>query len=300
VRRLAALWVLCAAAVAWQPAWAAMFGACDRATDLSARQQDALLRFGDAIKAELGRSGRGVALLSRSGTDLSRFGLRYSHAGLSVRSGLDTPWAVRQLYFACDEHRSRLFDQGMAAFVMGTREPDIGYVSAVFLPVDESLALERSARDTTLALQMLGPDYSANAYPFSPRYQNCNQWVAELMAAALGDLPRSTDARGQSQQWLLAHGYRPTLFDVQPRVLMGLVPLLPALHDDDHPPADLELGVFRVSMPAALEDFVRQSLPQAERVEFCHTAHHVVVHHGWSALPEGCEPTDGDAVLPLD
>ena len=34
------------------------------------------------------------------------------------------------------------------------------------------------------ALALLGREYSANAYPFSPRYQNCNQWVAELLATA--------------------------------------------------------------------------------------------------------------------
>jgi hypothetical protein len=289
-----------AAAGPWPAAHAGVLRACDQPTDRTPRQQDALLRFGAAIKAELEQSGRGVALVSRSGTDLSRFGVRYSHAGLSVRAGLDTTWAVRQLYFACDDRKPRLFDQGMAGFVMGTYEPDIGYVSVVLLPEADSQGLQRAVLDTRLALQILADDYSANAYPFSRRYQNCNQWVAELLAAARGELARSDDTRGQAQQWLKDNGYAPTVFDVQPRPLMWIAPLLPALHTDDHPPEDLAQSVFRVSMPAALEGFVRQLLPLAERLEFCHDSRHIVVHRGWSPLPEGCEPAEGDTVLPFD
>ncbi len=275
-------------------------GACDHPTVRTPRQQDALLSFGAAIKSELERSGRAVALVSRTGTDLSRFGVRYSHAGLTVRSGLDTPWAVRQLYFSCDERQPRLFDQGMAGFVMGTREPGIGYVSLVFLPEDESPGLQRAVLDTPLALQILAPAYSANAYPFSLRYQNCNQWVAELLAATRSDLAPAAETRGEAQQWLKDNGYVPTVFDVQPRPLMWIAPLLPALHTDDHPADDLAQNLFRVSTPASVEGFIHQMWPQSVRVELCHTERHIVVHRGWSALPEGCEPAEGDTVLPLD
>ena len=159
---------------------------CNEPAPLSAAQNDRLIRFGAIVKAELERSGASVALIARSGLDLSRFGQRYSHAGVSLKAGPESPWAVRQLYFDCDERRPRLFDQGMAAFVLGGDEPTLGYVSVLLLPPAPAAALESTALDNRQALALLGREYSANAYPFSPRYQNCNQWVAELLAIAWG------------------------------------------------------------------------------------------------------------------
>ena len=97
---------------------------CDRAQDITATQQDRLLRFAAVVREALAASGATAALISRSGTDLSRFGLRYSHAGIALATGLadgrDMPWAVRQLYYACAEGAPRLFDQGLAGFISGS------------------------------------------------------------------------------------------------------------------------------------------------------------------------------------
>jgi len=68
---------------------------CDRAAPMSAQQQDRLLSFAALIKRELDGSGESVALIARSGTDLSRFGLRYLHAGVSLKASDNAPWSVR-------------------------------------------------------------------------------------------------------------------------------------------------------------------------------------------------------------
>ena len=86
------------------------------------------------MKAELDQSGAQMALVSRSGLALQRLDQRYSHAGVSLKASDNTPWSVRQLYYACDEQRPRLFDQGMSGFVMGANDPDEGYLSIVLLP----------------------------------------------------------------------------------------------------------------------------------------------------------------------
>ena len=171
-------------ALATGDAHAGLVAYCSEPAPLSAAQNDRLIRFGAIVKAELERSGGSVALIARSGLDLNRFGQRYSHAGVSLKTGPESPWAVRQLYLDCDERRPRLFDQGMAAFVLGGDEPTLGYVSVLLLPPAPAAALESTALDNRHALALLGREYSANAYPFSPRYQNCNQWVAELLATA--------------------------------------------------------------------------------------------------------------------
>jgi hypothetical protein len=114
----AAALALCCAAGAAQAASAAL-QYCDRAATASAAQQDALLRLAALVRDELDASGARVALLARSGHDLTRFGQHYSHAGIGLRADAAAPWEVRQLYYACDERRGRLYDQGLAGFVLG-------------------------------------------------------------------------------------------------------------------------------------------------------------------------------------
>jgi hypothetical protein len=157
---------------------------CDRPLPLSAQQQDRLLQVAALVRRELEASGDDVALISRSGLNLQRFGIRYSHAGLSLKTNDGVPWSVRQLYYACDERRPRLFDQGLAGFLFGTDDPEVGYVSIVWMPKPQAAEVERAAQDKARALRLISARYSANAYPFSLRYQNCNQWVAELLATA--------------------------------------------------------------------------------------------------------------------
>jgi hypothetical protein len=301
VRRAAAALALLATALA-APCHAASLRYCDAPNELSHAQKDRLFRFADVVRAELEGSAGRVALVSRSGLDLARFGMRYSHTGVSLKGSEIAPWSVRQLYYACDERRPRIFDQGLAAFLLGVNDPSGGYVSAVFLPADAAAALERAALDNPLALQLLGGTYSANAHPYALRYQNCNQWVMELLAAAWGAPAPAPgpDARAQAQQWLRAQGYEASEFRLPFGPLMWLSVAVPWLHHDDHPQADLDAAVFRVSMPASIEAFVRDHVPGAQRVEFCHTGTRIVVHRGWDAIAEGCEPVARDRVVMLD
>jgi hypothetical protein len=273
---------------------------CDQPASLTAMQKDRLFRFAAVIKAELDASGQGLALMARSGLDLGRFGVRYSHAGVSLQSGLDTPWAVRQLYYACDEQRPRVFDQGIAGFLLGLNDPASGYVSAVLLPPLPAEELQTAVLDKRQSLQVLGATYSANAYPFSARYQNCNQWVMEMLALAWGRLGENDNPRALAQAWLRDQGYRPSVFDVGWRPLMWLSAFVPWLRRDDHPDDDLAQLIFRVSMPASIEAFVRATVPGAIRLEFCHAGTRAVIHRGWEPLADGCVPSEQDTVITLD
>lgn len=305
------------------PVHAGALAFCDPPAPLDAVQQDRLLRFAAVIKDELDRSGASVALAARAGLDLGRWGQRYSHAGVSLRASPNGRWSVRQLYFDCDEKRPRLFDQGMAGFVAGAAGPVLGHVSVVLPPPAEAVRLEAAALDGRRALRLLGAAYSANAYPFAVRYQNCNQWVAELLAIAWGGLDAAdgpplaagtaADAaapstapggdaalRGAAQHWLRDQGYEPVTFELGSAVWVWLAGRLPWLNTDDHPDADLAKSRLHVSMPVAIESFVRWLAPQAQRIEFCHDETRVVVRKGWAPLGPGCVPEDGDRVIPLD
>jgi hypothetical protein len=273
---------------------------CDRTSPLTAQQQDRLLRFAALIRTELEGSGQEVALISRSGVDLSRFGLRYSHAGVSLKSSGNTPWSVRQLYYACDEHRPRLYDQGLPGFLFGADDPTVGYVSIVLLPRAEAAELAEVALDNARALRLLSATYSANAYAFSLRYQNCNQWVMELLATAWGALDDAQDLRERAQRWLVERGYQPPPVEVNSHLLMFAAQFIPLIHLDDHPRDDLYAQQFHTSLPTSIEAFVHRRVPDARRIEMCHDRHRAVIREGWGSVGEGCVPQVGDRVIPLD
>jgi hypothetical protein len=290
-----------AAGAAAAPAAAESLQLCDRSPPMTARQQDKLLRFAALVRQELDTSGARVALVARSGLDLQRFGVRYSHAGISLKTSRNTPWSVRQLYYSCNERRPRLYDQGLPGFLFGTDDPTLGYISVVLLPDEPAAALETAALDNARALRLLAGTYSANAFAWSLRYQNCNQWVAELLAAAWGGLADTNDLRAQAQQWLHAQGYVAPPVDVGSHLLMFAAQFVPFVHLDDHPEDDRFALKLRVSLPAAIDGFVHRRLPGAQRLEFCHDGARMVVRRGWGApLAEGCRPEPGDTVIALD
>lgn len=297
IRTLAALLLLaCAAGAANASSGASRF--CDRDQPLTAAEQDRLLRFAAVLREELAASEDSVALVSRSGLDLSRFGIRYSHAALAWRSEAGL-WSARQLYYACDEGRPRIYDQGLAGFALGTDDPKLGYLSIVHLPAQAVLALRPALLDTPRVLHLLGAQYSANAYAYSLRYQNCNQWIMEMIAAGWGDLADGDDLRERAQQWLRDAQYAPEPVDVDSRLLMLASYFVPLLHLDDHPEEDRWAMKLKVSVPAAVEGFVRQRFPASERVELCHDDKRIVIHRGWTPIADGCKPGEGDRVVPL-
>lgn len=301
-RRAAVVLRVAVAALALSASAAASAGMpvfCERGKEVSAAEQDRVLRFAGTVKRELEASGGSVALIARAGLDLSRFDLLYSHAGVALKEA-DSAWTVRQLYYACDESRPRIFDQGVAGFALGADAPGRGHVSLVFLDRDEAAQLEQAARDKPLALALLAGRYSANAYAFGTRYQNCNQWVAELLASAWGGIDRREKPREQAQDWLREQGYSAGPVKLKSRWLMFAGQFVPLVHLDDHPVDDLYALSLRVSVPASIENFAHRRSPQARRVELCHDTRHIVVHRGWEPIGAECAPMPGDEVIPLD
>ena len=295
VRRAAGVLLLCASG----SAWAGFPTFCERSRDITAVEQDRVLRFAGVVKQELERSDGKVALISRAGTDLSRFNLVYSHAGVALRDNPGGPWAVRQLYYACDDARPYLFDQGIAGFALGADAPSRGHVSLLFLPEQDSAPLERAALDKPLALALLAGKYSANAYAYGTKYQNCNQWVAELLASAWGSPAGQEGARASAQDWLRTNGYVPGPVKVPSHFTMFAGQFVPLVHVDDHPVEDLHALSLQISVPASIEAFVQRRAPETQRVEICHDENRIVVRRGWQPLGATCEPGPGDEVIAL-
>ena len=276
---------------------------CDRPKEPTADQRDVMLRFVAIVRDELASSRQQVVLIARSGLDLHRLQTRYSHEGVVLQDNGGQPWSVRELYYSCEDHKPRIYDEGFAGFVMGTDDADNGYVSLVFLPPDRADPLRATAVDKHHALGVLGASYSANAYPFSTRHQNCNQWVMELLADAWGadDAGDNADAdvRTRAQAWLRAQGYLPTVFTVSAHPMTWLPAFVPWLSNDDHPTEEIAHGRYNVSMPSSIETFVQAKVPQATRVEICHAGRRVVLHRGWDEIADGCVAGPGDRTFEL-
>lgn len=272
---------------------------CEQARIHNATEQDRLLRYAAIVRTELQDSGESVALISRTGINLDRFDIRFSHAGVALRDNADVTWSVRQLYYACDEGKPLLFDQGIAGFLFNSDEPAVGHVSIILLPPPASKELARTALDRDIALRLLAARYSANAYPFSDRYQNCNQWVIEMLAAAWGHLPDGPDLRARAQTWLRAEGYDPRPLTLDSHPMRFAAQFMPLIHVDDHPDEERFGMKMTLSLPDTIESFVRERLPEARRIEICHDERQVVIREGWDPIEVGCRPASGDRVIAL-
>jgi len=251
------------------------------------------------VRDALDAFGHDTVIISRSGLDLSRFHIRYSHAAIMSRNDAGS-WTARQLYYACDEGQPRIFDQGLAGFVGGSDNPALGYISIVGMPAEQASAVQQAAQDRARALGLLGATYSANAYPYSTLYQNCNQWVIELLAISWGNLPDGADTRTRAQTWLKAANYDPRPVHVGSGLLIIAAAVTPLLHLLDHPRNEINTMELKVSLPASIETFVRQRLPGSQHLELCHNEQQIVVHHGWTPVASGCLPGDDDQVLAFE
>ncbi len=233
-----------------------------------------------------------MALVARDGLDLSLIKHRYSHAGLSLRDNPEGPWAVRQLYFSCEEGRPRIFDQGLAGFVLGARRIDRAFVSVVIPPPDAAQALAAAGTSNARALAFLHTEYRANAYTFGLRFQNCNQWVAELMAAAWGD----ANDRPQAQQWLQEQGFSGNTVNAYWRPLLWFTHFSRWLTLEEHPASELDEARLRVTLPDGIAAWVQQRYPSSQHLEFCHEGDRMVLRRNGPPFGSHCEARESDEV----
>jgi hypothetical protein len=171
-------------------------------------------------------------------------------------------------------------------------------VSLVFLDEDGAL-LERAAEDKHLALALLAGQYSANAYAFGTRYQNCNQWVAEMLASAWGRArrPGCSRARGANLAARTRLCGRPV--KVPSHWMMFAGQFVPLLHVNDHPVDDIHALALR----SACRPRSRTSCAAGRRrrsASSCATtgAHRRAPRLGSAGT--GLHAGPGDEVIPLD
>lgn len=192
------------------------------------------LASGLALQAALDASGEDVALIARQGQDLSKYRLKYTHAGLAYRPAAGQPWRVYELLNDCGSADSALWVDGLANFFLD--DPYTLDALVMAPPPKVAARLKQVLADPATLNQLHQIKYNMVAYPFSTRYQNSNQWVLEVVASAeASDIRVRT--REQAQAWLKMVGYQPTEMNIGPLTRLGGRMFKANIAFDDHPSA---------------------------------------------------------------
>lgn len=200
---------------------------------------------------ELDGDGAQVAIVARVGQDLSRYGLRYSHLGIARRDPASGTWMMVEELNRCGTAHSTLYADGFGNFFL---DDMFAYEAKVVIP---SAAVQRqldAALASGTAMRLHEPRYNEIAYPWRTRYQNCNQWVLETLAAALD--PQAVASRATAQAWLRAAGYRPSTLHVAPFEQLGAQLFATNIAFDDHPQDRVLAGDIDVVTAESVIDFV--------------------------------------------
>lgn len=147
-----------------------------------------------------------LVLIARTGQNLERFGLTYSHLGFAVRNHLASGWSIVHLLTAEDFADSRLYEEGIVNFF--SDRPHRFEAGILTLPPEVRDATLRTLRRH--GTQLHNSRYSLTSYPWQTKTQNSNQWILEILACAIAGPEISEVNRQAAQEWLKAAGYRPS------------------------------------------------------------------------------------------
>lgn len=181
--------------------------------------------------AALDASGAQVALVSRAGQDLSKYGLRYSHMGIVVRDHPAGRWTVVHALNDCGTAVSGLYNEGMGNFFL----TDLYRLEAqLLIPGAEAQAKLARLVATRTPLRLHEARYNMLSYVYSTQYQNSNQWVLETIAAALAP-GGQVETRAEAQSWLRSRGFQPPTIEIPAAVRLGARMFRANVAFDDHP-----------------------------------------------------------------
>ena len=203
---------------------------------------DQIVKLSSIVRDQLEKSGASVAYIGRAGIDLREFGLVYSHLGLAWRDHPKGRWFTFHLLNPCNTSESELADHSLEDFY---KVELFTYDALVVVPSQPVQLKLLKAFFSPLAVTLHHPVYNMISYPFSSRYQNSNQWVLEVTAAALGP-ENQIQNRYQAQSWLKSSGYEPSRVRIGKLRRMGGLVFSPHIHFDDHTPEEEASGTYAV------------------------------------------------------
>lgn len=202
---------------------------CESVAPSSAAMEQGLA-LASRLQTALDASGARAIVIARVGSDVRRYGLHYTHAGLAYRSSEAAPWTVLHKLNLCGTDQGQLYRQGLGNFFLDhPHEYRVWMVVPVPAVQTQLLAAIDSRRETVVDERR----YSLLAYPFASEYQNSNGWLAEFIALATADDPVTGRAMAQSR--LRETGFAGDIIPVGPLERLGAGLSKANLSFFDHP-----------------------------------------------------------------
>lgn len=199
-------------------------------------------QLGEKVRDALERSGAALAFVARVGIDMSEFGLHYSHVGVAWRDHPNGRWMTFHLLNACGTDRSALLEQPLENFY---KVKLFDYDALIAIPSLDLQARLIRAFFSPIGRQLHQPLYNLIAHPFSTRFQNSNQWLLEVTAAALAPAA-SIMNREQAQSWLKANGYEPSRVRIGTARRWGSALFTSHVHFSDHSDEESRTQLYSV------------------------------------------------------
>jgi len=210
----------------------------------------------------LQRTASDTVVIARVGADISRYGLRYTHAGIALRAPASGRWFVRHQLNHCGSDRSGLYDQGLLNFFLD----DLHDFDALLLVPRPGLRRRlRAVAMSNAVFLMYQPAYSVIANPFATRYQNSNQWLLELLALAEAP-PHSIGTRADAHRFLRNHGYRPSRVRISAWQRLGASLFRANVRFDDHSAEAQARGEYPVASVRSLESYLLRRDAVGQRI----------------------------------
>lgn len=188
------------------------------------------MTLAERVANRLDATGAQVAVVARSGQDLTHYGLRWSHFAFAYREAAGQPWRVVHKLNHCGTPVAAVYRQGLGEFFLDRM---FRYESAIVVLAPEVQAkLLPVLRDNQRVTQWHIEAYNMLAYPWALTYQQSNQWAIETLAGAMDE---SATTRRQAQAWLQLRDYQPTTLRLGAMTRLGARMTKANVAFDDHP-----------------------------------------------------------------
>jgi len=168
------------------------------------------LTMAEQLNTALNGRGDQVAVIARVGSDVSKYGLRYTHAALAYRTAPDAPWILLHKLNTCGTDQGRLYRQGLGNFFLDT--PYEYRAMVVWLKPEIASKVLAAVVSESRIRAVDEPRYSLLAYPYGTATQNSNGWLIEFLAAATA--PQPIHSRGDAQRRLRNTHFDPDVIHV--------------------------------------------------------------------------------------
>lgn len=207
---------------------------------------------------ELNKSNVNVAIVSRVGSDLSKRGLKYTHAGIIWRSSTVDHWRVTHLLNNCGSSKSAIYAQGLLDFFL---DDPFSYDSLVTIPAKEIRGHLLDVLTDKSYNKIFSNEYSMIAYPFSKEFMNSNQFVLETIALAQSRMNGLVlHNRTQAQALLQTNGYEGTLIRLRAlEILFGGI-FKENVAFSDHTDKEIETGWFVFVSAKSIGEYLQKVL----------------------------------------